>query len=105
MGVKARYEQFHQVEYTNEAMGAALSQSSRYITDRFLPDKAIDLIDEAGARAKLREAETSEEMGEINRSIRVAVNELDVAVTERNLEKAWLYREQEVQARENLQVV
>jgi ATP-dependent Clp protease ATP-binding subunit ClpC len=105
MGVKERYESFHHVEYTPDAIEAAVYQSSRYITDRFLPDKAIDLIDEAGARAKLREAETSAEMGEINRSIRVAVNELDVAVTERNLEKAWLYREQEVQARENLQVV
>src|SRR5690348_4235843 len=104
-GIKDRYETFHHVEYTPEAIEAAVYQSSRYITDRFLPDKAIDLIDEAGARAKLREAETSAEMGEINRSIRVAVNELDVAVTERNLEKAWLYREQEVQARENLQVV
>jgi ATP-dependent Clp protease ATP-binding subunit ClpC len=105
MGVKDRYESFHHVQYTTDAIEAAVYQSSRYITDRFLPDKAIDLIDEAGARAKLREAETSAEMGEINRSIRMAVNELDNAVTERNLEKAWLYREQEVQARENLQVV
>jgi ATP-dependent Clp protease ATP-binding subunit ClpC len=105
MGVKDRYESFHHVQYTSDAIEAAVYQSSRYITDRFLPDKAIDLIDEAGARAKLREAETSAEMGEINRSIRMAVNELDNAVTERNLEKAWLYREQEVQARENLQVV
>jgi ATP-dependent Clp protease ATP-binding subunit ClpC len=105
MGVKDRYESFHHVEYTLEAIEAAVYQSSRYITDRFLPDKAIDLIDEAGARAKLREAEASAEMGEINRSIRVAVEQLDVAVTERNLEKAWLYREQEAQARESLQVV
>ena len=105
MGVKDRYESFHHVEYSNEAIEAAVYQSSRYITDRFLPDKAIDLIDEAGARAKLRDAETSAEMGEINRSIRLAINELDQAVGERNLEKAWLYREQEVQARENLQVV
>ena len=56
MGVKERYESFHHVEYTPEAIEAAVYQSSRYITDRFLPDKAIDLIDEAGARAKLREA-------------------------------------------------
>src|SRR5262245_62577084 len=105
MGVKDRYESFHHVEYTPEAIEAAVYQSSRYITDRFLPDKAIDLIDEAGARAKLREAETSAEMGEINRSIRVAVNELDVEGNERNLEKAWRVREQEVQARESLQVV
>ena len=56
MGVKDRYEQFHHVEYTHDAIEAAVYQSSRYITDRFLPDKAIDLVDEAGARAKLREA-------------------------------------------------
>ena len=84
---------------------AAVYQSSRYITDRFLPDKAIDLIDEAGARAKLREAGYSEEFGEINRSIRVAVEQMETAVSEKNFEKAQFYREQEVQARENLQFV
>src|SRR5262249_19529051 len=63
LGVKDRYEQFHHVEYTRDSIEAAVYQSSRYITDRFLPDKAIDLIDEAGARAKLREAGYSEEFG------------------------------------------
>src|SRR5919198_258670 len=82
MGVKDRYEQFHHVEYTREAIEAAVYQSSRYITDRFLPDKAIDLVDEAGARAKLKEAGYSEDF-----------------------EKAQFYREQEVSARENLQFV
>ncbi|MGE5835863.1 MAG: ATP-dependent Clp protease ATP-binding subunit [Acidobacteriota bacterium] len=105
MGVKDRYESFHHVEYTTEAIEAAVYQSSRYITDRFLPDKAIDLIDEAGARAKLREAEASAEMGEINRSIRMSIEQIDQAISERNLEKAWLLRDQEAQARENLHVV
>jgi ATP-dependent Clp protease ATP-binding subunit ClpC len=105
MGVKDRYEAFHHVEYTTEAVEAAVYQSNRYITDRFLPDKAIDLIDEAGARAKLREAGYSEEFGEINRSIRVAVEQMETAVSEKNFEKAQFYREQEVQARENLQFV
>ena len=106
MGVKDRYENFHHVEYTAEAIEAAVYQSSRYITDRFLPDKAIDLVDEAGARAKLREAGySSEEFGEINRSIRVAVEQMENAVSEKNFEKAQFYREQEVQARENLQFV
>jgi ATP-dependent Clp protease ATP-binding subunit ClpC len=106
MGVKDRYEQFHHVEYTDEAIEAAVYQSNRYITDRFLPDKAIDLVDEAGARAKLREAGfNSEEFGEINRSIRVAVEQMETAVSEKNFEKAQFYREQEVQARENLQFV
>jgi ATP-dependent Clp protease ATP-binding subunit ClpC len=53
-GVRERYEAFHQVRYTDEAIEAAVYQSSRYIPDRFLPDKAIDVIDEAGARVKLR---------------------------------------------------
>jgi ATP-dependent Clp protease ATP-binding subunit ClpC len=80
-------------------------QSNRYITDRFLPDKAIDLVDEAGARAKLREAGYSEEFGEINKSIRVAVEQMESAVSQKDFEKAQFYREQEVTARENLQFV
>ncbi len=54
-GVKERYEDFHQVYYTPEAIAAAVDLSSRYITDRALPDKAIDLVDEAGSRVKLRQ--------------------------------------------------
>jgi len=108
MGVKDRYESFHHVEYSTEAIEAAVYQSSRYITDRFLPDKAIDLIDEAGARAKLREAELNAEMGEISRSIRVAVEQIDQPVGERSDDKAWLYSQQEPStpsARENLQTL
>jgi ATP-dependent Clp protease ATP-binding subunit ClpC len=77
LGVKERYETFHHVEYTREAIDAAVYQSSRYITDRFLPDKAIDLLDEAGSRAKLKEAQANGEVGEISRSIRVAVEQLE----------------------------
>src|SRR5687768_3621700 len=53
-GIVNRYEAFHQIRYSKEALEAAVYQSSRYIPDRFLPDKAIDVLDEAGARAKLR---------------------------------------------------
>lgn len=53
-GVVERYEAFHQIRYSKEALEAAVHQSNRYIPDRFLPDKAIDVLDEAGARAKLR---------------------------------------------------
>ena len=53
-GVVSRYEAFHQIRYSKDALEAAVFQSSRYIPDRFLPDKAIDVLDEAGARAKLR---------------------------------------------------
>src|SRR5246127_768309 len=102
LGVKDRYENFHHVEYTREAIEAAVYQSNRYITDRFLPDKAIDLVDEAGARAKLREAGYSEEFGEINKSIRVAVEQWENASSQKDFEKAQFYREQEMAARENL---
>ncbi len=105
LGVKDRYESFHHVEYTREAIEAAVYQSNRYITDRFLPDKAIDLVDEAGARAKLREASYSEEFGEINKSIRVAVEQMETAVVANDREKVQYFREQEVVARENLQFV
>src|SRR5438876_608083 len=101
IGVKDRYENFHHVEYTREAIEAAVYQSNRYITDRFLPDKAIDLVDEAGARAKLREAGYSEEFGEINKSIRVAVEQMETAAANKDFEKAQFYRDQEVTAREN----
>src|SRR4051812_39528374 len=103
MGVKDRYEQFHHVEYTREAIEAAVYQSSRYITDRFLPDKAIDLVDEAGARAKLKEAGYSEEFGELNKSIRVAVEQLESAVTQKDFERVQYLKDQEANAREHLQ--
>src|ERR1700740_3055658 len=93
IGVKDRYETFHHVEYTREAIEAAVYQSNRYITDRFLPDKAIDLVDEAGARAKLREAGYSEEFGEINKSIRVGVEQMESAVSQKDFDKAQFYRE------------
>ena len=105
IGVKDRYETFHHVEYTQDAMEAAVYQSSRYITERFLPDKAIDLVDEAGARAKLREAGYSEEVSEINKNIRVAVEQMETAAAQKDYEKAQFFREQEVLARENLLLV
>jgi ATP-dependent Clp protease ATP-binding subunit ClpC len=104
-GVKDRYEAFHHVEYTQDAMEAAVYQSSRYITDRFLPDKAIDLVDEAGARTKLREAGCNEEFNEINKTIRVAVEQMKNASAQKDYERVQFFREKEALARENLQVV
>jgi ATP-dependent Clp protease ATP-binding subunit ClpC len=103
MGIKDRYESFHHVEYSPEAIEAAVYQSSRYITDRFLPDKAIDLIDEAGARAKLREADASAEIGELSRIVRNSVEPAEVGA-ERTTDKAWLYQP-DVPVREGAQLV
>jgi len=105
MGVKDRYEQFHNVEYSQDAIEASVYQSSRYVTDRFLPDKAIDLLDEAGARAKLREASFSEEFGEINKSIRMAVDQWEQAASQKDFDRAQYFRDQEAAARENLELV
>ncbi|HEY3104727.1 MAG TPA: ATP-dependent Clp protease ATP-binding subunit [Pyrinomonadaceae bacterium] len=68
-GVRERYESFHQVHYTDDALAAAVLQSSRYIPDRFLPDKAIDVIDEAGARVKLRVCAEQGNLDELNVSL------------------------------------
>jgi ATP-dependent Clp protease ATP-binding subunit ClpC len=100
MGIKDRYETFHHVEYSADAISAAVYQSSRYITDRFLPDKAIDLIDEAGARAKLREAAVAGEVAELGRALRAPVEPPDLEL-ERGADKAWLYRDQDAQARDS----
>src|SRR6266511_3129368 len=96
---KDRYEKFHHVCYRDEALEAAVFQSSRYITDRFLPDKAIDLLDEAGSRVKLRDAAVPEEVPEFSRKIRVVVDRSDA------LERGAFFRDEEVAQRENLHIV
>src|SRR5215475_112828 len=98
-GIKDRYEKFHHVAYQDEALEAAVYQSSRYITDRFLPDKAIDLLDEAGSRVKLRDAAALEETPEFSRKIRVVVDRTDP------LERTTFFRDEEVAQRENLHIV
>ncbi len=98
-GIKDRYEKFHHVSYRDEALDAAVYQSSRYITDRFLPDKAIDLLDEAGSRVKLRDAAALEETPEFSRKIRVVVDRTDP------LERTTFFRDEEVAQRENLHIV
>jgi ATP-dependent Clp protease ATP-binding subunit ClpC len=98
-GIKDRYEKFHHVAYLDEALEAAVYQSSRYITDRFLPDKAIDLLDEAGSRVKLRDAAVPEEVPEFSRKIRVVVDRTDSA------ERGAFFRDEEVAQRENLHIV
>ena len=103
--IKERYESYHHVSYAPAAVEAAVHQSNRYITDRFLPDKAIDLIDEAGARAKLRAAGYSEEFSQIDQNIRVAVEQMEIANAREDFAQARHYREQEEMAREHLRVV
>jgi ATP-dependent Clp protease ATP-binding subunit ClpC len=104
-GIKERYEAFHQLKYTDEALQASVYLSNRYISDRYLPDKAIDIIDEAGARVKLRTASIPEEMANTQRRIRVIDNRVENAISEQEFEKAARYRFEEDMEQENLQVI
>jgi ATP-dependent Clp protease ATP-binding subunit ClpC len=104
-GVKSRYEKFHMVTYSDEAIDSAVHLSNRYIPDRFLPDKAIDLLDEAGARVKLRQATLPSEMTDIQRRIKFIVARMESAISGKDFEKAELYRNQEQEERENLRNV
>ena len=80
MGIKERYEKFHAVSYTDDAITFSVSHSNRYIPDRFLPDKAIDLIDEAGARVKLRQTTLPEELTEVQKRIKFIVHRMENAI-------------------------
>jgi len=102
-GVKNRYEIFHRVRYDHEALEAAVYLSNRYITDRFLPDKAIDLLDEAGARVKLRSGGGSGEKYHLEEELRRVINEMNESVLSRDFERAVLLRQRELQIREELQ--
>ena len=104
-GVKDRYEKFHAVAYTDEAVEAAVYTSSRYIPDRFLPDKAIDLVDEAGARVKLRQTTMPEEIAEVHKRIKFIVHRMENAIANHEFEKARFYSDEERKERENLRVL
>src|SRR5205085_622958 len=80
-GIKERYEKFHAVAYTDEAIENAVHASTRFIPDRFLPDKAIDLIDEAGARVKLRQTTLPGEVADIQKSIKFIVHRMEKAIS------------------------
>jgi ATP-dependent Clp protease ATP-binding subunit ClpC len=101
-GIKDRYEKFHAVAYTDEAVESAVYTSSRFIPDRFLPDKAIDLIDEAGARVKLRQTTLPSEVADIQKRIKFIVHRMENAIANHEFEKARFYSDEERKERENL---
>ncbi len=101
-GVRERYEKFHAVSYTDEAIQYAVYLSSRYIPDRFLPDKAIDLIDESGARVKLRQATLPDEVAEVQKRVKFITHRMETAIANHEFEKARFYSEEERKEKENL---
>ena len=87
-GIRAKYEQHHKVKYADDALRAAAAIADRYITDRAMPDKAIDLFDEAGARARLKNAVLPPEIKEKQKEYNQAVEEKDQALANKEFEKA-----------------
>ena len=104
-GVKERYEKFHFVHYEPGAINTAVYQANRYIPDRFLPDKAIDLIDEAGSRVKLRQDNLPKEVTAIQKRIKALVVNMEVAISNHEFEKAEQYRNEERLAVDHLRSV
>ncbi|MFJ2651515.1 ATP-dependent Clp protease ATP-binding subunit [Streptomyces sp. NPDC087420] len=92
-GLQDRYEAHHQVRYTNEALLAAVELSDRYITDRFLPDKAIDLIDQAGARVRLRSRTKATDVRDLEREAEQLTRDKDQAVASEQYERATELRD------------
>ena len=94
-GLRDRYEAHHQVHFTDEALQAAVTLSDRYIQDRFLPDKAIDVMDEAGARMRIRNMTLPDELREMDDKLRQIRSDKDKAIAEQDFERAAKLRDQE----------
>ncbi|MDH3522203.1 MAG: ATP-dependent Clp protease ATP-binding subunit [Acidobacteriota bacterium] len=104
-GVKERYESFHHVLYSPDSLQAAIYQSSRYIPDRQQPDKAIDVIDEAGAKVKLRRVRDTQNARRVEEEIQQVTKEMKSAISDKDFERAVYLREREIELREDLERV
>ncbi|MBI2866257.1 MAG: AAA family ATPase, partial [Chloroflexi bacterium] len=101
-GIKHRYEEFHRVEITDEALRWAAELGSRYIPDRFLPDKAIDLVDEAASRVRIRHSGMPLSVKEAMRALESLRKDKDAALASQQYEYAAELREREVQLAEKI---
>ncbi|MBE1553147.1 ATP-dependent Clp protease ATP-binding subunit [Sporosarcina limicola] len=102
-GLRDRYEAHHRVKITDEAIVAAAKMSDRYISDRFLPDKAIDLIDEAGSKVRLRSYTTPPNLKELESKLGAIRSEKNAAVQSQEFEKAASFRDKEQKMKEELE--
>jgi ATP-dependent Clp protease ATP-binding subunit ClpC len=102
-GLRDKYEAHHRVKMTDEALEAAARLSARYITDRYLPDKAIDLIDEAGARVRLSTMNPPDSIKELEKELEAVRKEKEAAVASQEFEKAAALRDKERQLSEQLE--
>jgi len=102
-GLKVKYEEHHRVKFTDEALIAAAVISDKYITDRALPDKAIDLLDEAGSRARLQVSMAPPEFKDKEAEVEAAVKEKNAAISAQEYEKAARARDKEKDLRRTLE--
>ncbi len=101
-GLRERYEQHHKLKIADEALAAAAELSDRYISDRFLPDKAIDLIDEAGSRVRLLNSQLPAEAKELDKELREILKEKDEAVRSQDFDKAGELRDREMEIKSEI---
>ena len=94
-GLRDRYEAFHKAKITDEALTAAVSLSSRYITDRFLPDKAIDVVDEAASKVRMKVFSSAPDVKALEDRLNTVKKEKEAAVTSQDFEKAAELRDEE----------
>ncbi len=104
-GIQSRYEEFHGVRYSDDAIKVAVTHAGRYITDRAFPDKAIDVLDEAGARVKLRQVSSTSSLRRVQHEIRGVVARMKDAISRKNFELAVDLREEELRLREELEML
>jgi ATP-dependent Clp protease ATP-binding subunit ClpC len=104
-GLKERYEAHHRLKIADEAIVAAATLGDRYISDRFLPDKAIDLIDEAGSRVRLMNSKLPPAAKEVDKQLREIQKQKDEAVREQDFTKAGELRDREVELREQIRTI
>ncbi|XP_010472973.1 PREDICTED: chaperone protein ClpC1, chloroplastic-like [Camelina sativa] len=104
-GLRERYEIHHKLRYTEYSLVAAAQLSYQYISDRFLPDKAIDLIDEAGSRVRLRHSQVPEEAWELEKELREITKEKNEAVRGQDFEKAGALRDREIELRAEVSAI
>lgn len=97
-GLRDRYESFHVVRYTDASLAAAVTLAGRYIADRYMPDKAIDLIDEAGSKVRISRATVTDEVRELDERIRALRGEKEAAIVAQEFERAAKIRDDERRA-------
>ncbi len=104
-GLRDRYEEHHKLKISDEALDAAAKLSDRYISDRFLPDKAIDLVDEAGSRVRLINSQLPPAAKELDKELRQVLKEKDEAVRSQDYDKAGELRDRELEIKEQIRAI